>query len=56
MTMRALKLGYTIREIPTKEGDRIGGKSTSYALPTGLQFIGVLMREISIGKQFLKCR
>lgn len=48
MTIRALKRGLSIAEIPTREGDRIGGKSTSYAIPTGLQFIGVLLRELML--------
>lgn len=52
MTIRALKLGYKIYEIPTIEGNRIGGKSGSAAIPTGLQFIGYLVREVLIGKRF----
>lgn len=54
MTMRALKAGMKIREFPTKEGNRIGGASTSYAIPTGLQFIKVFLREVWIGKTFMK--
>ena len=52
MTIRALKMGYKIYEIPTIEGDRIGGKSGSAAIPTGLQFVGLFLREILIGKHF----
>jgi len=52
MSIRALKLGMRIAEFPTHEGERIWGKSTSYAIPTGLQFIRYLMREIFIGKSF----
>lgn len=52
MTIRALKKGYVVREIPTKEGNRIGGASTAYAISTGLSFIGFLLREIQIGKKF----
>lgn len=54
MTMRAMKLQYTIAEIPTREGDRIGGSSTSYAIPTGIQFVRCLLREIFIGTSFAK--
>lgn len=52
MTIRALKLKMKIAEIPTVEGNRIGGQSTAYALPTGLKFIRFLLREIIIGKNF----
>lgn len=54
MSIRALKLGYKISEIPTIEGTRVGGQSTSYAVPTGLRFIYFLIREIWIGNNFLK--
>lgn len=52
MTIRALKLKLKIAEIPTIEGDRIGGQSSSIAVPTGLKFIYYLIREIIIGKDF----
>lgn len=42
MTIRALKMGYKIHEIPTIEGKRIGGKSGSSAIPTGIQFVGYI--------------
>jgi len=54
MTIRALKIGLRITEIPTIEGNRMGGKSTSYAIPTGLKFIYLLIREITIQKGFIK--
>lgn len=53
MSIRALKLKLKISEIPTIEGTRIGGRSTSYAIPTGLRFIYFFIREIWIGKKFL---
>lgn len=53
MTIRALKIRAKIVEIPTIEGNRIGGESGSKALPTGFQFIGYLLREIILGKRFL---
>ncbi len=46
MTMRAMKKGFQIAEFPTHEGDRIGGESGSKAIPTGLQFVGYLIKEI----------
>ncbi len=54
MSIRALKLGMNIVEIPTVEGDRIGGFSTSTAIPTGLQFSALLLRELLIGTRFRK--
>lgn len=53
MTIRALKLRYNITEISTIEGNRIGGKSTSYAIPTGIKFVYYLLREVMIGKSFV---
>lgn len=52
MSMRALKLKLKIAEIPTREGNRIGGESGSKALPTGFLFIRYLWREILLGKKF----
>ena len=48
MSIRALKLGLKIAEIPTREGNRLGGQSGSLAIPTGLLFIKYLLREIFI--------
>lgn len=56
MTIRALKLKMKIAEIPTIEGNRIGGNSTSYAIPTGFKFIYYLLREILIGKSFINAK
>jgi glycosyltransferase involved in cell wall biosynthesis len=52
MSMRALKKKFKIREIPTFEGDRIGGKSGAKTLDTGIYFVRILLREIWIGKRF----
>ncbi len=52
MSIRAMKLGLKIAEIPTIEGCRLGGESGSKALPTGLLFIRFLCREIILGKKF----
>ena len=45
MSIRALKLGHRLFEIPTLEGDRIGGKSTAFALSTGWLMLQRLVRE-----------
>ncbi|MEX2028730.1 MAG: glycosyltransferase family 2 protein [Candidatus Curtissbacteria bacterium] len=54
MTIRALKAKARIAEIPTIEGNRIGGASTSYAIPTGFKFIYYLLREVVIGTRPIK--
>ena len=53
MTIRGLKLGHKIIEIPTREGDRIGGESTAYSIPTGILMLKRLIREICLGKSFI---
>ncbi|SRR3989339_240870 len=52
MTIRALKSKMKIFEIPTIEGNRIGGQSTAHAIPTGFKFIGLFVKEILIGNRF----
>lgn len=54
MSIRALKSKFKIKEIPTYEGDRIGGKSTAHTLATGWLFIKIILKELKIGKKFLK--
>jgi len=49
MSIRALKRRFSIVEIPTREGDRIGGQSTSYAVPTALWFCYYFIRELFLG-------
>lgn len=53
MSIRALKLGMKIVEFPTTEGDRIGGHSTAYTIPTGLKVLRAYLREIWLGKKFI---
>lgn len=45
MTMRAMKRRLVIAEIPTIEGNRVGGQSGSAAIPTGLAFIRYFLKE-----------
>ncbi|MEM4267124.1 MAG: glycosyltransferase family 2 protein [Candidatus Nanoarchaeia archaeon] len=52
MSIRALKLRHRIKEIPTFEGDRIGGKSTAHTFRTGWLFLKLVLRELWIGKKF----
>jgi glycosyltransferase involved in cell wall biosynthesis len=55
-SIRAMKLGLNIREIPTREGNRIGGVSKSSSIPTGLAFLAFLVREARIGTSWSKAR
>lgn len=45
MSIRALKLGMKVTELPTHEGNRIGGESTAYSFPTGWLMLKRLVRE-----------
>ncbi|MBP7793264.1 MAG: glycosyltransferase [Candidatus Goldbacteria bacterium] len=45
-TIRSLKKGYVIKEIPTIEGARIGGKSKAKSIPTGLKILGIFIKEL----------
>ena len=49
MSIRGLKMGLNILEIPTIEGNRIGGKSTAYSLPTGLLMLKRFIKELFHG-------
>ena len=52
LTIRALKVGMTITEIPMTEGDRVGGQTKAHSIRTGLRFLGFLAKEIALGKRF----
>ena len=52
MSIRGRKLGYSIVEIPTREGDRIGGESTAYSIPTGMLMLKRYLKELGSGKAF----
>lgn len=52
MSIRAMKIGLKVAEIPTHEGQRIGGESGSRSIPTGLLFIRFLIRELLVGRRF----
>ena len=50
MSIRMMKLGMAIGEMPTHEYPRLGGQSTAHSWPTGVVFIKTLLREISLGR------
>ncbi|MEK7873358.1 MAG: glycosyltransferase family 2 protein [Chloroflexota bacterium] len=52
MTIRALKLKCKVAEIPTREGDRIGGRSKLPPIPTGLRILRVMARELLLKTRF----
>ena len=54
MSIRAMKLKYKIKEIPTYEHNRIGGHSTAGTFDTGLYFIKLILHELRVGKKFLE--
>jgi glycosyltransferase involved in cell wall biosynthesis len=52
LSIRAMKRGLKIAEMPTREGQRLGGESTAKSIPTGIIFIRQLLKEIRIGNRF----
>lgn len=52
MSIRAMKLNLKVKEIPTYEGNRIGGESTARSIPTGILFLKLILIELVIGKNF----
>lgn len=52
MSIRAMKLGLKVCEIPTREGQRLGGTSTAQSWPTGMVFVRQFLREIRVGRNF----
>ncbi|MBI3289064.1 MAG: hypothetical protein HYZ74_06065, partial [Elusimicrobia bacterium] len=51
MSMRMMKLGMKIGEMPTHEYPRLGGQSTAESWPTGVAFVKTLVREIKMGRR-----
>jgi glycosyltransferase involved in cell wall biosynthesis len=49
MSIRALKLGHKVAEIPTVEGDRLGGKSVAHSFPTGWLILRRYLKEFFTG-------
>ena len=52
LSMRAMKLGLAVAEIPTRENPRLGGESTAKSFPTGVVFLRQLAKELLIGRDF----
>ncbi len=50
MSIRMMKLGMAIGEMPTHEYPRLGGQSTAESWPTGVAFVKTLLRELSMGR------
>lgn len=46
MSIRGLKLGHKIAEIPTIEGSRIFGTTSAYSIPTGILMAKRLIKEL----------
>ncbi|MEK7858374.1 MAG: glycosyltransferase family 2 protein [Elusimicrobiota bacterium] len=46
MSIRAMKRGLKVFELPTYEGERLGGQSTAESWPTGVVFLKQLCREL----------
>lgn len=51
MSIRMMKLGFVIGEMPTHEYPRLGGQSTAESWPTGVVFVKTLLREIALGRR-----
>jgi glycosyltransferase involved in cell wall biosynthesis len=52
MSIRAMKLRLKVVEMPTYEGNRIGGESTAKSISTGLNFLVFLFKELFRGDNF----
>jgi glycosyltransferase involved in cell wall biosynthesis len=52
LSIRSMKLKHRIKEIPTYEGDRIGGKSTLYTFRGGWLYAKLIWDELWLGKKF----
>ncbi|UPT74098.1 MAG: hypothetical protein M0D55_20140 [Elusimicrobiota bacterium] len=50
MSIRMMKLGLVIGEMPTHEYPRLGGQSTAESWPTGVVFVKTLLRELAMGR------
>ncbi|NVM05188.1 MAG: glycosyltransferase family 2 protein [Candidatus Helarchaeota archaeon] len=56
MTIRAAKLKYKIKEIPTLELERIGGARKAKTWRMGIRFTKFFLKELLKGKKFLSKR
>lgn len=51
MSMRMMKLGMRIGEMPTYEHPRLGGGSTAHSWPTGVEFAKQFLTEVFMGRR-----
>ncbi len=51
MSIRMMKLGLRLGEIPTCEHPRLGGQSTAHSWPTGVEFTRHLIGEALLGRR-----
>ncbi len=51
MSIRMMKLGLRVGEVPTYESPRLGGQSTAHSWPTGVEFTKQLIKEVLIGRR-----
>jgi glycosyltransferase involved in cell wall biosynthesis len=51
MSIRMMKLGMSIGELPTYEAPRLGGQSTAHSWPTGVVFVKLLLSELRLGRR-----
>lgn len=54
MTIRSWKLGHRMEEVPTIEGNRIGGQVKAQSIPVGIDMVKTLFHEKAIGLSFAK--
>ena len=52
ITIRAMQRGWRIDEVPTKEGQRIGGERKASSWPVGVDHLRVLMTELPRSRLF----
>ena len=52
LSIRAMKLKMKVAEVPTYEGNRIGGVSKAKSIPVGIMFVKFLIRELFTGLRF----
>lgn len=52
ISIRALKKKFRIKEIPTTEGERIGGMSTAHTFSTGWLFMKIIAKELFIWNRY----
>ncbi|MCE1247525.1 MAG: glycosyltransferase family 2 protein [Firmicutes bacterium] len=54
ISIRSMKLNLNISEIPTIEGNRVGGESKAESFPVGWGHVNVLMNELGNGVRWVR--